>query len=132
MSAGAALQAAIVTALEPVEGLTGIYDGPPARAPYPYAAIDARDERDWGHKTGAGREVLCAVTVWDDVPARLEALIEAVEPALVEIGPVEGWQLVTLNFVKRGLKRDVAGPWAGQMDFRARLLAVPEEIEESE
>ncbi|WP_343346193.1 DUF3168 domain-containing protein [Sphingomicrobium sp. XHP0239] len=132
MSAGAALQAAIVRALEPVDGLSGIYDGPPARAAYPYVAVDARDERDWGHKTGAGREVLAAVTVWDDVPARLEALIEEVEPALAAIGPVEGWQLVTLNFVKRGLKRDVAGPWAGQMDFRARLLAAPEYTEESE
>ena len=126
MSAGAALQAAMVSALEGVEGLTGIYDGPPARALYPYAAIDARDERDWGHKTGEGREVLASVVLWDDEPSRLEMLAEAVEPALAAIGPVEGWQLVTLNFSKRKLQRDVAGPWAAMVDFRARLLALDE------
>lgn len=123
MSAGRSLQAAIVSALEPIEQLQGIYDGPPARAAYPYAAIDARTEADWGHKSGAGREVFASVTLWDDEPARLEAVGELVEPALAAIDAVEDWQLVTLVAVKRRVARDVAGPWAMIMDFRARLLA---------
>ena len=131
MNAGAALQGAMLTALEPVEGFTGIYDGPPARAAYPYAAIDARDERDWGHKTGEGREVMAGIVLWDDEPTRLEALADEAEAALGAIGAVEGWQLVTFTLSRRGLRRDVAGPWAATLDFRARLLAVPVE-EESE
>ena len=64
MSAGAALQAAIALRLTTVAELTGVYDGPPARAAFPYVTIDAGTERDWGHKTGEGREVLVAATLW--------------------------------------------------------------------
>ena len=66
---------------------------------------------------------LVAVTLWDEDPARLERLGDAVETAISALGTVEGWQLVTLRFVKRRTRRDVAGPWATIFDFRARLLA---------
>ena len=33
-------------------------------------ALDATTETDWGHKSAAGREVLVAITVWDDEPVR--------------------------------------------------------------
>lgn len=71
MSAGLALQEALARLLSDEPGLTGIYDGPPARAAFPYVVIDAGSESDWSHKSGVGREVLLALTVWDDVPARL-------------------------------------------------------------
>jgi hypothetical protein len=124
MSAGGAMQAALARALETVSGLTGVYDGPPARADYPYAAIDATTETDWGHKSAAGREVMAAVTLWDDQPARLHALADAVEAAVADVSEVESWELVTLRLVRRRVVRDVAGPWAAAVDFRARLLAV--------
>ena len=66
MSAGGALQTAIAAALAPIDGLTGVFDGPPARAAYPYATLDATTEGDWSHKSGIGREVLVAITIWDD------------------------------------------------------------------
>jgi hypothetical protein len=47
MSAGGALQEAVAAALVPVAELTGVYDGPPARAAFPYAAIDGGTEVDW-------------------------------------------------------------------------------------
>jgi hypothetical protein len=56
MSAGGALQSAIALSLASVEELTGVYDGPPARAGYPYVALDATTETDWSHKNGDGRE----------------------------------------------------------------------------
>jgi len=124
MSAGGALQVALAVQLDAVPELTGVYDGPPARAPYPYAAIDAGTETDWGHKTGEGREVLVAVTLWDDQPARLHALADAVEAAVLGAVDVEGWDLVSLRLIRRRIVRDVAGPWAAAVDFRARLLAV--------
>ena len=120
MSAGSALQAAIAAALTGVSGLTGVFDGPPARATYPYVALDATTETDWGHKSGAGREVMVAITLWDDQPVRLHELADAVET----LGAVAGWQLVTMRLVRRRVVRDVAGPWAAAVDFRARMLAV--------
>ena len=123
MSAGAALQTAIASALANVQDLTGVFDGPPARAAYPYAALDATTESDWGHKSGTGREVLVAITLWDDQPVRLHQLADQVEANLQALGVTDGWQLVTMRLVRRRVVRDVAGPWAAAVDFRARMLA---------
>ena len=123
MSAGGALQAAVATALLPQHQLTGVYDGPPARAAFPYVVLDGGTEIDWGHKSGGGREVLLAVTLWDEQPARLHAIVDGIEAAVTQIENVQGWQLVSIAFLKRRIVRDVAGPWAAAIDFRARLLA---------
>ena len=122
MSAGGALQSAFAAALGEVSGLTGVFDGPPARAAYPYVALDATTETDWGHKSGDGREVMVAITLWDDQPVRLHGLADAVEAAVAGIVGVAGWQLVTMRVVRRRVVRDVAGPWAAAVDFRARML----------
>jgi hypothetical protein len=118
------LQAAIASALSAVTELTGVFDGPPARVAYPYAAIDATTETDWGHKSAAGREVLVAITVWDDQPVRLHALADQVEAAVRSVSDAEAWELVNLQLVRRRVVRDVAGPWAAAIDFRARMLAI--------
>lgn len=122
MTAGASLQSAVAQALSQIADFTGVYDGPPARAPYPYAVIDAGTEVDWSHKSGDGREVLVALTVWDEQPARLRELADDVEQKVRELAQVEGHQLVSLRFVRRRVIRDVSGPWAATVDFRARLL----------
>lgn len=123
MSAGGALQEVLAARLAAVAELTGVYDGPPARATYPYLVLDAGNESDWSHKNGAGRELLVAVTLWDEQPVRLHALADAVEAAVSGAGSPVGWSLVSLRFLKRRIIRDVAGPWAAAIDFRARLLA---------
>jgi hypothetical protein len=123
MSAGGALQSAIAAALAGASELTGVFDGPPARAAYPYVALDATTESDWSHKSGAGREVLVAITLWDDEPVRLHGLADQVEAALGGLEEVDGWQLVTMRLVRRRVVRDVAGPWAAALDYRARMLA---------
>ncbi|MEO6579718.1 MAG: DUF3168 domain-containing protein [Sphingomicrobium sp.] len=123
MSAGGALQEAIAAQMGSVGELSGVYDGPPARAAYPYVVLDAGTESDWSHKSGGGREVMLAVTVWDEQPARLQVLADTVEAAVTgAVSPI-GWSLVSLRFLKRRVVRDVAGPWAAAMDFRARMLS---------
>lgn len=123
MSAGGALQTAVAAALSGVSELTGVFDGPPARVAYPYVALDATTETDWSHKTGEGREVMLAITLWDDQPVRLHGLADAIEASLQALPAIDGWQLVTMRLVRRRVIRDVAGPWAGAIDFRARMLA---------
>jgi hypothetical protein len=117
------VQTAIAAALADVEGLSGVFDGPPARAAYPYVTVDASSESDWGHKSSAGREVLIGLTVWDDQPVRLHGLADTVEAAVEAMTAIAEWQLVNLRLVRRRVLRDVAGPWAAAIDFRARLLA---------
>lgn len=124
MSAGGALQAALAGALAGEGRLTGIYDGPPARASFPYAVIDAGSESDWSHKNGEGREVLVALTLWDEEPARLAELADVIEQLAASVGTLAGWELVSMRLLRRRTVRDVAGPWATAIDFRARLLAI--------
>lgn len=123
MSAGGALQAAMAAQLATVSEFSGVFDGPPARAAFPYAVLDAGNESDWSHKSGAGREVAVAITLWDDQPARLHALADAVEGKIAALSDVAGHQLVNLRLIRRRVVREVAGPWAAAIDFRARLLA---------
>ena len=124
MSAGGALQEAVAGALAGQAVLTGVYDGPPARAAFPYVVLDGGTEMDWSHKSGGGREVLLAVTLWDEQPARLHDLADAAEVAVGGIGAVAGWEVASLRLLRRRVVRDVAGPWAAAVDFRARLLRV--------
>lgn len=123
MSASFALQESLVAALNQVEDLTGIFDGPPARAPFPYAIVDAGTEVDWSHKSGIGREVSIALTIWDDQPARLSRLANQVETGMNQLPAPGGWDLITLRFMRKRIVRDVSGPWAAALDYRGRLLA---------
>jgi len=126
-----ALQAAAVAALSahPVLAaqLTGIYDGPPPRAAFPYIAVTDGVTSDWSTKTKKGREIRLAFTVWDDGEAasRLTNLMGHVDDALLAIPrDLPGWRIASLVFLRSMVLRDPAGPWAGLVEHRVRLLAV--------
>lgn len=125
------LQAAAVAALSahPVLAaqLSGIYDGPPLRAAFPYVAVTDGLVSDWSTKTQQGREVRLAFTVWDDGEAatRLADLMGHVDDAILAIPrDVPGWRIASLVFLRSIVVRDPAGPWAGLVEHRVRLLAV--------
>lgn len=127
MSAAAAVQAALVAALAGHAGLAGvgIYDGPPARAPYPYVAIGEGASGDWSHKTGRGREHRIAITLWDDgaSAARLHGLMAAAEDAIEAMpAALDGHRIASLVFLRARVTRDPDGPWAGTVEYRVRTL----------
>ena len=65
--------------------------------------VETGPETDWGHKSGEGRELRLALTLWDrgERPVRLRALTRAAEAALESIeGDAEGWQIVSLHFLR--------------------------------
>lgn len=127
--ATAALQAALVAALHGDAtlgpALSGVFDGPPPRAAFPYAAIGAAIESDWSHKTGRGREIRLVLSLWDDgaTAARLHGLAAAAEGAIEAMTrDLDGWRLVSLAFLRARILRDAAGPWGATIEYRARLL----------
>lgn len=125
--AGAALIAAAMAALRDIGGLTGIHEAMPLQAAPPYATVEAGLESDWSHKSGSGRETRLTVTLRDqgERPTRLRGLAAEVASALEGLGPeLEGWRLVTLNFVRGMTTAESAGRWALTIDYRARMLAV--------
>lgn len=125
-----AVQAAALTALQahPVLSsvLTGVYDGPPPRAAFPYAAIADGLSSDWSTKTETGREIRLALTVWDDGdrPTRLQELMGHVEDAVAALPTSVGsWRIASCVFLRSMIARDPAGPWAGLVEHRIRMIA---------
>lgn len=125
------LQVAAVAALSahPVltAQLSGIYDGPPQRAAFPYVSVTDGLTSDWSTKTKQGREVRLAFTVWDDGEAatRLSSLMGHVDDAILAMPrDLPGWRIASLVFLRSIVVRDAAGPWAGLVEHRVRMLAL--------
>lgn len=125
------LQAAAISVLEahPVLGaeLTGIFDGPPPRAAFPYVSIADGVIADWSTKTAQGREIRLALTVWDDggEASGLSSLMGHVEAAVAAMPrDLPGWRIASLVFLRAIVVRDPVGAWAGLVEHRVRMLAV--------
>ncbi|HEX8578007.1 MAG TPA: DUF3168 domain-containing protein [Allosphingosinicella sp.] len=130
LGASDALAARAVAALKTVSGI-GVYDAPPFQAVAPYAVVELGPETDWGFKQGRGRELRLAVTLWDrgERPMRLRDLLRAAQLKLEAIeGDGEGWQLVSLHFLReRTVPPRAPAPsalTAATVEYRARLLAL--------
>jgi hypothetical protein len=125
-----AFQQAAVAALgahPELQILTGIYDGPPPRAAFPYLSISGGAESDWSTKTEMGRELRFAVTLWDDAgeALRLHELMSEVQIVIAGLSrTLPGWRIASLIFTRSLIARDPAGPWAGLVEHRVRMLAV--------
>lgn len=129
MSAAQAVQAGLVAALNghaPLASMiSGVFDGPPARAAYPYVAIGDGVTADWSHKNGRGREHRLAITIWDDgaSAARLHGLMAEAETAIEGMSrELDGHRVISLVFLRSRMARDADGPWAGLIEYRARTL----------
>lgn len=124
MSAGEALQEAVLGALAAIDGL-GLYDGAPLQAVAPHAVVEIGPETDWGHKSGAGRELRLAVVLRDEGEraVRLRGLMAEVEAIVLGLGTgLEGWRVISLRLARAMATRERSG-WVGLVEFRARLLA---------
>ena len=128
-SALEAVQQQLVARLNAHAALTGlvsgIYDGPPPRAEFPYIALATGASLDWSHKGGVGRELSLALTVHDDgeTAARLHRLMALVEEALeLVLDESPGWQIVTFDFRRTRIFRSAVSPWSGLVEYRARVL----------
>jgi hypothetical protein len=125
-----AVQAAAIAALQthPVlaQSLSGIYDGPPVRAAFPYISLAGSLSTDWSTKTAIGREIRLALTVWDDgeEATRLHNLMSHAEEAIAAMArDLPGWRVASNVFLRSLVARDAAGPWAGLVEHRVRVLA---------
>jgi Protein of unknown function (DUF3168) len=125
-----AVQAAAIAALEahPVlaQILTGVFDGPPVRASYPYIAAGDGLSSDWSTKTATGREIRLALTIWDDgeEASRLHNLMGHAEEAIAAMArDLPGWRVASNVFLRSFIARDPAGPWAGLVEHRIRILS---------
>jgi len=125
MNASGALIAAVMTALDSIPGLAGTHEAGPIQAAIPSAVVATGMETDWGHKSGAGRELRLSVMLRDEgeSPVRLRILSEAVQAALDGLEMGGGWRLVTFVFVRSIVAPQGAGKWSAGLDYRARMLA---------
>jgi Protein of unknown function (DUF3168) len=124
-----AVQAAAIVALEThpalAQALTGVFDGPPPRAAYPYIAVADGLSTDWSTKTTTGREIRLALTIWDDgeEASRLHNLMGHAEEAIAAMArDLPGWHVSSNVFLRSFIARDPAGPWAGLVEYRIRVM----------
>ncbi len=125
------VQSAAITVLETHPALSlviaGVFDGVPPRAPFPYIAVSDGLVSDWSTKTETGRDIRLAITVWDDgeEATRLHDLMGHAEEALAAIPrTLPGWHVASNVFLRSFVARDPAGPWAGLLEQRVRVIAV--------
>ena len=79
----------------------------------------------WSTNTATGREFRMALTVWDEgeEAARLHDLMGHVEDAVAALPrDLPGWRVASIAFVRSFIARDAAGPWAGLVEYRLRVL----------
>jgi hypothetical protein len=131
MSAAAQLQAAIVAVLAEADGISGVasgvFDGSPARAAFPYLVIGEGVSFDWSSKSHAGREHRVVISVWDEAgrTARILALTAAAGVAIEAMDrALAGHTIAGVQFVRERLVRAPGGPWAGAVEYRVRTVAV--------
>jgi hypothetical protein len=125
MRAADAILEAAADALATLDGLA-VFDAPPLQAVFPYATLAAGAESDWGHKSGAGRELRLAATIRDrgERPIRLRSLAGEAEAVLQALpADMAGWRLVTLALVRAQVAPQGKGGWAATIEMRARMLA---------
>ncbi len=127
MSAGLAVQRLVRAALLGIDGVTGVFDGPPPGQAAPYLVIGPDVTTDWSHKSGVGHEHRISVSAWDAGPgaARAKALAGRVEAALRGLaGESGGNRVVSAVFVRALVLVDAEGWSQAVVDFRVRTLAV--------
>ena len=106
--------------------VTGIYDGPPPRAAFPDIAVADGLVSDWSTSSATGREIRLALTIWDDgeEASRLHILMGHAEDAVAAMArDLPGWRVASNVFLRSLVARDPAGPWAGLVEHRIRVLA---------
>lgn len=125
-SAESVVRAGVIAALRGVDGLNGVYAGPPVKATPPYAELGELLGIDWSVKDRAGRELRLLVTVRDagDTPARIEPLVAAVSAAIEALPRVlDGWHVASLVLVRSRLGGAAPGRWSASVEYRVRVLA---------
>ena len=123
--AAATLAAAVTERLRGIGRLAHVADGAPIAGGQPQAVVEIGAERDWGHKSGAGAELVFAVVVEvaGERPDGARALLTQVRAAVDGIGPdLPGWRVVTCVMLRARVARGGAGKWVGSVEWRARML----------
>lgn len=122
MSAATDLQSALVARLGGCQHLTGVFDGAPARADYPYIVLDCGTSKDWSCSSHKGEDVIIKVAVWDDDPARFTTLEDAVSALLEQPPSLSNWKVMSFRYQARRRERNVPGPWSVSIEYRAKLI----------
>jgi hypothetical protein len=125
MSAAEAWRGALLAAVRGIDGLNGVYDGPPVKASAPWAELGELLAIDWSTKDMAGRELRSPVLLRDraETPARLHVLAAAVDDAVSGItGDLDGWRVASLVLIRHRVIGDRPGGWSAIIEHRVRLL----------
>ncbi len=107
--------------------LNAITEEAPLRVSPPWLGIVASASGEFGHKTGAGREVRIALELQytGDDPAEADDLIKAIEARIAAFPPDQpGFRVASIAFLRSRAEQRGEVRRAFLLEYRARLLAV--------
>lgn len=128
MSAGAAIHAAVKTALRAAPGLAeaSIFAAPPLRAAHPFVVVTEPLLTDWGCKGADGREARIGVAIEDsgEEPVRLRRLAGAADAALAtlprDLG--DGWRIASAVPLRVRIVPAGTARWTALVEWRLRVM----------
>lgn len=107
-------------------GLNAIAEEAPLRASPPWLGLVASASSDFGHKTGAGREVRVALelqTLGDDA-AGTAALVSAIEARIAAMPAAHpDFHVASLTFLRARAEQRGEARRAVLLEYRARLIS---------
>jgi len=107
--------------------LNAITEEAPLRVSPPWLGIVASASGEFGHKTGAGREVRIALELQytGDDPAGADDLVKAIEARIAAFPPDQpGFRVASIAFLRARAEQRGEVRRAFLLEYRARLLAV--------
>jgi len=107
-------------------GLNAITEEAPLRVSPPWLGIVASASGEFGHKTGAGREVRVALELQyiGDDPAEAADLVNAIEARVMAFPSVQpGFRVASIAFLRARAEQRGETRRAFLLEYRARLLA---------
>ena len=106
--------------------LNAITEEAPLRVSPPWLGIVASASGEFGHKTGAGREVRIALELQytSDDPAEAANLVNAIEARIAAFPPDQpGFRVASIAFLRARAEQRGEVRRAFLLEYRARLLA---------
>ena len=107
--------------------LNAITEEAPLRASPPWLGIVASASGDFGHKSGAGREVWVALELQylGDEPGEGADLVNAIEARVASLPPDQpAFRIASLAFIRARAEQRGETRRALLLEYRARLLAL--------
>lgn len=132
MSAELAVRDAVIAAMKAdgalMDGINGLFDGPPDRASAPYMVVGECITTAWGAGQVEGCELRLSMSLHapGPTPGRLAPMLGRIDPVLQQLDrAANGWRIMTARLLRSRIAKTAAQGqqgWQAAIDYRIRAV----------